>query len=38
MGMCFVGPIENFNFANIPFILITVLLRCAYKFNFKNSN
>ena len=24
IGICFVGPIENFNFANIPFLLITV--------------
>ena len=26
IGMCFVGPIENFNFMNIVFLLITVLL------------
>ena len=26
IGICFVGPIENFNFMNIVFLLITVLL------------
>ena len=25
-GICFIGPIENFNFINIPFILITLIL------------
>ena len=38
IGICFVGPIQNFNFVNIPFILITVLLRSINKFNYKNSN
>lgn len=27
IGICFVGPIQNFNFINIPLILLTVLLR-----------
>ena len=26
IGICFVGPIQNFNFINIPFVLMTVLL------------
>lgn len=30
IGICFVGPIENFNFINIPLILLTVLLRSSY--------
>lgn len=30
IGICFVGPIENFNFINIPLILLTVLLRSNY--------
>ena len=27
IGICLVGPIQNFNFINIPLILLTVLLR-----------
>ena len=38
IGICFVGPIQNFNFANIPFILITVILRSINKFYFKDCN
>lgn len=30
IGICFVGPIQNFNFINIPLILLTVLLRSSY--------
>lgn len=26
-GLCFVGPIVNFNFVNIPFIIVTIILR-----------
>lgn len=38
IGICFVGPIQNFNFTNIPFILLTVILRSINKFYFKNCN
>lgn len=38
IGICFVGPIQNFNFINIPFILITVILRNIDKFSNKNNN
>ena len=38
IGICFVGPIHNFNFTNIPFILLTVILRNIDKFYFKNCN
>ena len=38
IGICFVGPIQNFNFANIPPILITVILRSINKFYFKDCN
>ena len=37
-GVCFIGPIPNFNFANIPFILIIALFRNNYKLNYKNIN
>lgn len=30
IGICFVGPIQNFNFINIPLILLTVILRSSY--------
>ena len=38
IGICFVGTIQNFNFADIPFILITVILRSINKFYFKDCN
>ncbi len=38
IGVCFVGPIENFNFLNIPFILLVVILRNFNKFYITNSN
>lgn len=38
IGICFVGPIENFNFMNIPLILLSVLLRSTNQFNFKDFN
>ena len=38
IGICFVGSIENFNFANIPFLLITVILRNIDKLCYKNNN
>lgn len=36
VGISFVGPIENFNFVNIPFILITMFLRNTNQFSLKN--
>lgn len=38
IGICFIGPIQNFSFINIPFILLTVILRNIDKFYFKNSD
>lgn len=38
IGLCFVGPINNFNFINIPFIILSVILRSINQFYFKNSN
>lgn len=38
IGLIFVGPIQNFNFINIPFMAITFILRCIDKLNFKNNN
>ena len=38
IGICFVGPIQNFNFTDIPFILLTVIFRSINKFYFKNFN
>ena len=32
IGICFVGPIQNFEFSNIPYMLISVLLRNINKF------
>ncbi len=26
IGLCFIGPIQNFNFINVPFILLTLIL------------
>ena len=38
LGIIFVGPINNFNFMNIPFIVLSLILRNNYKFCFKNYN
>ena len=38
LGVIFVGPINNFNFMNIPFIAISLILRNNYKFGIKNYN
>lgn len=38
IGIYFVGPIQNFNFVNIPLILLTIILRSINKFYLKNSN
>ena len=38
LGVIFVGPINNFNFMNIPFIVLSLILRNNYKFCFKNYN
>jgi len=32
IGICFIGPIQNFEFSNIPYILISILLRNINKF------
>jgi ABC-2 type transport system permease protein len=37
-GVCFIGPIPDFDFANISFILIIALFRNNYKLNYKNIN
>ncbi len=38
IGLSFIGPIQNFQFINIPFILLAVILRCFNKFYIKNNN
>lgn len=38
LGVIFVGPINNFNFLNMPFIAISLILRNNYKFYFENYN
>ena len=38
IGLFFIGPIQNFQFINIPFILLAVILRCFNKFYIKNNN
>ena len=38
LGNIFVGPIDNFNFINIPLILLSIILRNLYKFSIKNYN
>ena len=38
IGLCFIGPIQNFQIINIPFILLSVILRSINKFYIKNNN
>ena len=38
IGICFVGPIQNFNFMSVPFIIIVLIMRNINKFNYKNNN